>query len=372
MLFFIFNNPYKSWRIKNMMPNLDRAHVLLKDDRKDIRIQEDEDLSWQIKYKQREGSARIRNISASGMMMETDVVFDPKEECVLSFDSNLGDENYIPQVGRIVWHKKKRFSRNKYLCGVKFLDADEKVLARMRERVRVGVNRFVRMRRITTTIGLVLCVAVTVLIGYLIWSSSVIYKNITKTNRNIFQVTDQQAMLTAGFIRLYRASEMSLADKTEKLDIANQIIAQDKAAIALFAQELEATGALLDRTEEMLAQANNRNVELTNEIQGLRGQAIVPVGEISTGTEIEMTMEEYRRQIQLIKNAMKRLKEKEYADRMAILAEIDNQRLLLGNNGYFIKEGQIVQVNEDQYRRLDPGNVSQSNRNVEIDITFFE
>jgi len=70
----------------------------------------------------------LMDISASGMLMETDTAFDPKEECVLSFDTDLGEENYIPQVGRLVWQKKNRFSRNKYSCGIRFLDADEQVL----------------------------------------------------------------------------------------------------------------------------------------------------------------------------------------------------------------------------------------------------
>ena len=153
---------------------LNRAHVLLKEERKDLRIKEDEHLSWQIKYKQREGHARIRNISATGMLMETDVVFDPKEDCILSFDSNLGEKNYIPRVGRLVWNKKKRFSRDKYFCGIKFLDADEQVLTRMRQRVGKGVSRFLARRRVTTTIGFLLCIACIALIEYIVYSFTVI------------------------------------------------------------------------------------------------------------------------------------------------------------------------------------------------------
>ena len=102
---------------------IDRAHVLLKDDRKDLRIKENVQVPWQIKYKQRNGLARIKNISASGMLIETDRAFDLKDECIFSFDSSLGDNTYIPQVGRLVWHKRKKFSKNRYLCGIKFVEA---------------------------------------------------------------------------------------------------------------------------------------------------------------------------------------------------------------------------------------------------------
>lgn len=74
---------------------------------------------------------------------------------------------------------------------------------------------------------------------------------------------------------------------------------------------------------------------------------------------------------------MRQLKDKERAARVAAQTEIDHQKQLLGNNGFFVREGQIVQVNEDLYRRIDanksPASVAaQANRKVEIDVTFFD
>jgi len=152
-------------RIGNKRMILNRAHTLLKDDRKDLRIKESARIPWQIKYKQRDGIAKLRNISISGMRIETDTSFNPKDECVFTFDSDLKAGMYIPQLGRLVWHKKKRFSRNKYLSGIKFMEADDKVLKRMRSRVQMGVDQFVKMRRVTTIIGFCLCAVIVVLIG---------------------------------------------------------------------------------------------------------------------------------------------------------------------------------------------------------------
>lgn len=359
---------------------LDRAHVLLKDERKDLRIKEDEHLSWQIKYKQREGHAKIRNISATGMLMETDVKFDPKEDCILSFDSDLGEKNYIPRVGRLVWNKKKRFSRDKYFCGIKFLDADEQVLTRMRQRVGKGVSRFLARRRITTTIGFLLCIACIALIEYIVYSSGVIYQDVTRANDNMARTSAQQAVLTHNYTRLYKASEASLAGKTAKLEIANEIIAQDRAALALFSRELEATGALLNRTEEMLTESNDRNAELSNEVAALQAQVQAQMAREESAAavaHVEMSMAEYRLKLQSIKDEMRLLRDKERAARVAALAELDDQRLRLGNNGYFVKKGQTVRVNEEQYKRLDADEfqtpvTKQANRKVEIDVTFFD
>ncbi len=359
---------------------LNRAHVLLKDERKDLRIKEDEHLSWQIKYKQREGHARIRNISATGMLMETDVKFDPKEDCILSFDSDLGERNYIPRVGRLVWNRKKRFSHDKYFCGIKFLDADEQVLSRMRQRVQKGVSRFFARRRITTTIGFLVCIACIALIEYIVYSSGVIYQDVTRANNNMARTSAQQAVLTRNYTRLYKASEANLAVQTKKLEIANEIILQDQAALALFSKELEATGSLLNRTEEMLSESKSRNVELSNEIAVLQAQVQAQMAREASAVavaDVEMSMAQYRLKLQSIKNEMRLLRDKEHAVKVAALVELDNQKLQLGNNGYFVKGGQKVWVNEERYKRLDADRfqtpvTEQVNRKVEIDVTFFD
>lgn len=361
---------------------LDRSHVLLRDDRSDIRIKEDGRISWQIKYKQRDGFARIRNISASGMLIETDVVFDPKEECIFSFDSRLGADNYIPQVGRLVWHKQKRRSRNQYLCGIKFLEADEQVLARMRERVSRGVVQFLKRRRIKMNIGFVLCAVCVSLLIFVLWFSGIIYRDVTRVNQKILGISGQQAALTQSYARLYRSNEAKLSLAGERLTIAGQLINENKAAIDLYVKELEATKTLLGQTETMLTRANDRNVELKDQLQSLQGGVSPEPNRQAQATAaktagINTSIAEYRAQLKFIKEEITRLKREGYAARAAFIARVDNQRLLLGNNGFFTKDGQAVQVDQEKYQRLAIDNdlesvVAQPGRNVEIDVTFVE
>ena len=368
--------------------NLNRAHILLKDDRRDLRIKENADLPWQIKYKQRHGLAKIRNISASGMMIETDRAFDLKDECIFSFDSDQGENTYIPQVGRLIWHKKKKFS-GRYLCGIKFVDADDKVLQRMRLRVARGVREFVRTQRITNTTGLVLCIAIVGLIAYLFIFSSVIYRDITKANEKVLGASRQQAFLAQSVTNLYRANEIKIAEAERRLEIANRLIQEDRAAIHLFSQELEATKALLTQTETMLIAANDRNVEITNQLQSVQAQAhgrapalaasgiaaAKTEGNIQSLDEARALMAEYRLRLKSLKGEVQRMKTEEYLARAATYDQIDNQKLKLGNNGYIIKNGQVVWVDENQYQNLTTENVSAPAgpaKNVEIDVTFIE
>jgi len=361
---------------------LNRAHILLKDDRKDLRINENASIPWQIKYKQREGIATLRNISISGMLVETDTSFNPKDECVFSFDSDQEAGIYIPQLGRLVWHKKKRFSRTKYLSGIMFMEADTMLLKQMRSRVQLGVDRFVKMRRVTTVTGFCLCAVIVGMIGALVWYSNGIYRDVATANQNMLGISSQQTVLAATSINLYRGNEIKLAEATEKLNIASQLIEEDKVAIALFSQELEATKALLSQTETMLIQANDRNVEINNELQALRArggiissqQAFIADKNIMSIASAQSLMSTYRMRIKSVKNEIKRLKGANRAARSVAIAQIDGQKLQVGNNGYIVKDGQFVHVDEGRYSDLKisrPG-TWQAEQNISIDVTFFD
>jgi len=355
---------------------------LLKDDRQDLRINERAKIPWQIKYKQREGIAKLHNISISGMLLETDTSFNPKDECVFSFDSDPESGVYIPQLGRLVWHKRKRFSRKKYLSGIKFMEADEKVLKLMRSRVQLGVDQFVRQRRLTTITGFCVCAVIVVMIGAFIWYGSGIYRDITAANERMLSVSGQQTALSGSYVNLYRSNELKLAAATEKLNISNQLIEEDKAVIALFTQELEATKALLSQTETMLIQANDRNIEITNQLQATRSQgraissqqALIAEENIMSIADAQSLMSAYRLKIKSVKNEINRLKGGNLAARAAAISQIDEQKLQIGNNGFIIKDGQTVQVDQSEYNNLKisrPG-TWQGNRNVAIDVTFIE
>ena len=366
-----------------------RTHTLLKDDRKDLRIPERGRIPWKIKYKKREGVAKIHNISVSGMLIETDTPFDQKDECILSFNSDQDMGMYIPQIGRLVWSKKKKFSRKKYLCGIKFLEADEDVLIKMRAKVQRGVDQFVRNHQVVSKVGGALAVVIVALIGTLVWFGAGIYNDITATNQRVLSLSGQQTALSQDYRNLYRTNEAKLSQVTEKLHIADQLIQEDKAAIALFSQELEATKALLNQTETMLIQANDRNIELNSQLQLSGGQQSVVastgnsptsvVGEenIATIADARSLMSTYRAKIRTVKGEMKRLKSEERSRLVSAMTQMEDQRLLIGNNGYFVKSGQVVEVDEAKYQELDPRFLQKSqaqsgNQNIAIDVTFVE
>ena len=369
----------------------DRAHVLLKDDRKDLRIRENIQVPWQIKYRQRHGLAKIRNISASGMLIETNRAFDLKDECIFSFDAEQSADTYIPQIGRLVWHKRKKFSRNKYLCGIKFVEAEEKILQRMRQRVASGVRRYVRDYRIMTITGLVLCAVFMGLMIYIIAFSAMIYNDVSRANEVALGSSNQQVMLSQNAINLYRGNEVKLAEASEKLVIASRLIQEDKTALDLYAQELDATKALLAQTETMLIEANDQNVVMNNQLQEFQSLGTAPDqrsaqlpatagvalgdGSLDSIDEARTLLTEYKTQINNVKGEIKRLVQEERATRDATIEFLESQRFQIGNNGFIIRDGANVQVDESQFQSLTIGNLPAlgdipAAREVEIDIQF--
>ena len=91
-------------------------------------------------------------------------------------------------------------------------------------------------------------------------------------------------------------------------------------------------------------------------------------------TVAQSLISDYYMKIKSVKGEIKRLKSEDRSARITAIAQIDDQKLQIGNNGYFIKNGQTVQVNERQYNDLKvsrPG-AWLAEQNVSIDVTFFE
>jgi len=210
-----------------------------------------------------------------------------------------------------------------------------------------------------------------------------IYQDVAKANQRMLGASGQQIALAQSHINISRANEIKLAEASEKLYIANQLIEEDKAAITLFSKELEATKALLSQTETMLIQVNDRSVDVNNQLQALKTQGpsqtalLAGAQSVMSVAGAKALITNYREQINSIKGEMKRLKKEELAAREMSMIQIDEQKLLLGNNGYFVKDGESIEVDVDRYQSLtaDQSGVSgnsQINNDVEINVTFFE
>ena len=371
-----------------------RINSAFNDARVNLRVQERRRVSWHLKDHDLNGSGIVRNISVAGMLLETENALPTIENRVFSFDSVLGDYDFIPLTGRLIWHKKKRSLKNRYLWGIQFVEPSEYVLSRLHQRVQKGIRQLTTIRRTKSVVSLLLLVVSLSLAWYALWLSGAVYRDVQATNQKMLSVAARQAALTQEYKERYQETTHQLTRVTDELVSTRGLYQQSQAALQGISNELESTKALLAKTEAMLAQAREGNMQLQQQIsalgslqeaesspsydiQTLDNQLIARAEQIRTPREGRTLLALYRDGIQVVQSRMKAFQQEANDARIAILREKDKIRALLGNNGYFIRDGASVRVNREQYEAaaLDffpAAGTVQAPRNVKIDVTFFK
>ena len=87
----------------------------------------------------------------------------------------------------------------------------------------IGVDKFVKTRRLTNITGLCLCAVIIAMIGSLVWYSNGIYRDVANANQTLLGISGQQTALSGTYLNLYQGNNIKLAEATEKLNIAVQL-----------------------------------------------------------------------------------------------------------------------------------------------------
>jgi hypothetical protein len=353
------------------MNALDLPRALRGESRRHIRVNESTCLLWHVRENGLVGQGRVRNISASGMLAELTSVDAPPDKNIFSFDSNLNDVNYIPETGRLVWRKRKRFSNNTYLCGFQFDNLPEVLAGRLSKRVDDGVRHLVWRWKAGRRVGFFLAGVTVALTGYALWLGGIIFQDVSRSNQGLLATASQQADLTREYQRLYADTTRRLADVTLEL---NQTTAQYQEAqnqLQAAQQELVMTKSVLSATEGLLAHAQAKNTPHA------AGQTVLTQDRVNSIPDARALIASYRDRIQAVTAQIRRIKHENHLARVSALEERDRVRLMHGNKGYFVKGGQPVQVDVRQYRAasfdaLPPGKVPNPDSKVRVNVTVFQ
>ena len=309
------------------------------------------------------------------MLVELTSVNAFPDQSIFSFDSNLNDANYIPDTGQLVWRKKKRFSSNEYLCGFQFADLPVVLLYRLKKRIESGVRDLIRMWKINRAVSIFLGVVTGALIGYAVWLGGIIFQDVSRSNEGLLVTATQQADLTREYQRFYADTTRQLADVTLELnqtaalyadttrrlaDVTlglNQTIAlyqESQKSLQATQQELAVVKSVLSQTESLLAARQAKNV-------GAKQQAVAAGSQAGQASAALINQIKYENRL----------------PRISALAERDRVRLMYGNQGYFVKSYQPVQVDARQYQAasfdaLPPGKVPNPDPKVRVNVTVFQ
>jgi cell division protein FtsB len=304
------------------------------------------------------------------MLIELTSVNAFPDQSVFSFDSNLNDANYIPETGRLVWRKRKRLSNDKYFCGFEFNDLPEVLASRLNKKVSDGVQNLVKIWKINRVISILLTVMTIALIGYAVWLGGIIFQDVSRSNEGLLASATQQADLTREYQRLYADTTRRLADVTLELNQTTAFYQEAKNQLQSTQHELSMVKSVLSETEGLLAQAQARTIPQAAQV------ALTPdmVHNVQDGRAL---IASYRDRIHEVAALINQLKYENRLARISALAERDRVRLMYGNQGYFVKSGQPVQVDEGQYQAasfdaLPPGKVPNPDSKVRVNVTVFQ
>jgi len=397
---------------------VDRTEVVFNDSRENFRVTENRRVSWLVKDSNLKGQGKVRNISTTGMLMETDFAFEPQDDIVFSFDADLGPRNFIPQSGRLVWHKQKNSQNNKFLWGIQFLEPAEFVLVKLRQRIQKGVKKFSKLQTVQNVGNFCLFTVIIGLTGYVVWMCYGIYGDLITTNQRLASAVEQQSALTQSYAHRYYASELKILSLQDELVYTKAQYQESESMVVSVNKELESTKAILKQTETMLAEAQRlnaelhgevtsatqlgnvnsaeaqrsrtefentialleeQNVKLSNEMKILQKDLNFYTGDIQSAEEGRKFIKTYKDRMKLVKFKLRHFKKEANAVKKAAQVEKDRIRLELGNNGYFIKNGNTVFVDSQKYHSEVLGGSSKLatenqpvTRKPVVDVTFVD
>ena len=371
--------------------------MLFNDSRFDLRVHERKRISWFIDEKGLNGKGRVRNISSSGMLLEIDSGIDLKGRCLFSVDTPFDADSFIPKAGKLVWSRKKEFSRRKYLCGIEFVDPAQKVILNLKNKIKNKIDSIDKVHKVTNFISFLLVLAMIGLTAYTISIAVETYNKMSLSNMEMFAVSSKQSSLVQNYASLYRESESRLLEANQELN-ASSIMFKDVTA------DLEMTKAILVQTETMLADAKTEmakkmQTEISNltaakekELAAVRAELAAQItvleskrgklesemalldsklkyyeGNVKNLADSEILLQLYRDNMRLVKSKIKDFRNEAKEVRTKAMREMDRVRVMLGNNGYFVKNGEEVKVDIQSYNAADLNISSQ----VEIKVENF-
>ncbi len=297
--------------------------------RRSIRVQEKMPVTWHVQNESLTGTARIRNISESGMMLETNTNIADHQNCVLAFEPPIQvGGNILPALGRIVWSRKRGFSANNFVCGVAFIEPAQEVIAHLRERIAEKVLKVRSVERVKDIAGIVLSLALVALSAFAYLQQIGIQQNYEQSTQLLLTSSTQQASL-------YTQVYSDLKETKEVLAETEALLAQVKEQNAALQNELQAANINI----QALTDENNK---LAKEVNSLKEKLRPFEGEIGSMDEAKSFSQIVRNRLREIKGGIRVLKQKAYLAKVAAQREKDQILLAQGNQGYLIKDSQPV------------------------------
>ena len=342
--------------------------------RREFRIKDNLPVQWHIKNSNCQGQGKIRNISHCGALLETDAMFSPIERCIFNLESLVRKGgNFLPENARLIWFKKKKARKGGYLCGIEFVEPIAEVLSNLQQRIQQKVSKAAKVSKIRDVFGWLLFALMVGLSFFAVYQQYLLYQTMHRSNRTMLNAWSNQIELSQKYFQLYQAGQIALSQASREINTLDDLLSHTEWLLADARKEnvqLQEKMELLtsvyvlqlaqnkEELEKKITALQTENIQFSNELMELRGQLRAFNGEIIDQEEGEAVIALYRDRLKLVKKRMKYFRKKAHLAKIEAQKEIDRIKLIRGNNGYVVKDGQSYQ----------PGLFP---KDIEINVTFF-
>jgi hypothetical protein len=104
--------------------------------RRHVRLREDISVRWRIQEIGREGEGTIRNLSVSGLLLESPSLVMPPKDAEFTLEAVEPEKAlFVSCRARFVWGRRALSERQFYFCGLEFLDPPEKAVSAIEARL---------------------------------------------------------------------------------------------------------------------------------------------------------------------------------------------------------------------------------------------
>lgn len=239
-------------------------------------------------------------------------------------------------------------------------------------------------RKVRNTVGLLLTIVMLSLTGYVLYIQSGNYQTLQQTTDLDSDAYAKQSKNYRHYVREYTTAKQQLNETQARLQ-------KMTLELELVSKELDSTKSMLRETEALLTQAQQENLVLkgdpeamsnmqklfgnqaaasknvedlqkqneayVGQLSQLRGELTNYQTNVSDIKEAKSMISELKSKIREVRDKMRSLKKDAEQAREAAQIERDRQLLLLGNNGFVIKDGESQLTDKPK-------------RTVDIDVKF--
>ncbi len=243
-------------------------------------------------------------------------------------------------------------------------------MARLREHLQEGILKLARSRHTEVYVKAGLLALSVILSIYLFVLVTSVHRGVLYSNTSLLKTSQVQS-------ELYRLSSIRITNLKTELATTQALYNQSQEMLQAVSSELGATKMVLSDTERMLDEARleiasvktkmlqmqdkytrdiaaleDKNIQLTQELDALKVKIDYYEGNVRDMTQAREWVQMYKSRLKLVKSRVSYFKKQAQDVRKAAQKERDHVRTILGNNGYLVRDGKVVNVDVEKYNAV--------------------